>query len=125
MKILTMSLAAYGAAVALTLSPWGSSAQAQVHGVTVPAAHGDWTLGQREDWLSARIEQARADGNLTAAEYEHARADLAVLRADAAQMRASQAGELTPNQTRELEARLDTLSDHIHWANMAALERPW
>jgi hypothetical protein len=34
-------------------------------------------------------------------------------------------GELTANQTAELDTRLDTVAAKIHWANMSEHTHPW
>ncbi len=128
MKILTLSLMAYGAAVALSLSPINSArAQDAVPDATAGASvtHGDWTLKQREDWLSDRLDKSRADGSLDHAEFDHARQELNDLRHEEDHMRDHAHGQLTDNETADLEARLDAMAAKIHWANMATYTRPW
>lgn len=127
MKTLLLSLAAYGGAVALTLSPWSAANAQMVQTDPAPAtvAHGDWTLGQREDWLNSQLEKSVAAGSLDRGQFNSARLEMDQLRHDEAGMRQGADGQLTGNQTRELEARLDTMSDKIHWANMSAYKRPW
>jgi hypothetical protein len=101
MRILTLSFAAYGAAVALSFTPWSPShAQAETANpaaaAPIPAvAHGDWTLRQREDWHE---ENSIRDG-------AH--------------------GQLTDNQNSDLEGRLDAMAARIHWANMTTYAQPW
>jgi hypothetical protein len=40
-------------------------------------------------------------------------------------MKDHQHGELTDNQTAELEARLDDMASEIHWAHQEAFAKPW
>ena len=127
MKLLTLSLTAYGAAVLLSLSPW-SAAQAQTDGAPAAATaspHGDWTLREREQWLNDRIGKSRDNGSLDRVEYDHARHNLDELRQAEDRMRDSQHGQLTDNQTADLDSQLDSLAAKIHWANASAFQRPW
>jgi hypothetical protein len=126
MRILTISLAAYGAAMALSLSPWGGAANAQTDMTPTPAvSHGDWTLREREDWLNDRLDKSRVDGSLDRIEFDRAKHDLNDLRHEEDRMRDDKHGQLTDNETANLEARLDDMAAKIHWANMAAYTRPW
>jgi hypothetical protein len=131
MKLLTLSLTAYGAAIALSLSPTSHArAQDAIPPDTAPmagasATHGDWTLRQREDWLSDRLDKSRADGSLDHSEYDRARQELNDLRHEESHMRDGAHGQLTDNETADLEARLDAMAAKIHWANMATYTRPW
>ena len=125
MKILTVSLAAYGAAMLLSLSPYGA-ANAQGEMTPTPAvAHGDWTLRQRETWLNDRLDKSRDNGAIDRASYEQAKADMGNLRHQEDGMRDSAHGQLTDNQTADLETRLDAMAASIHWANMTTFTRPW
>ena len=124
MKILTASLLAYGAAVTLSLSPLGH-AGAQPDTAAVSSAHGDWTLREREKWVSNRIDKSRDDGALDRTEYDRARHSLDDLRRAEDEMRDHQHGQLTDNQTADLEARLDAMADQIHWAHQEAFVKPW
>jgi hypothetical protein len=127
MKLLTTSLAAYGGAILLSLSPW-SAASAQSDMAPAPtaaSAHGDWTLRQREDWLSDKLEKSRGDGSLDRIEYDRAHRELSDLRHEEGALRDSAHGQLTDNQTADLEARLDTMAAKIKWANDSAYARPW
>jgi hypothetical protein len=127
MKLITASLAAYGGAILLSLSPW-STASAQTEMTPAPTAavaHGDWTLRQREDWLNDRLEKSRNDGTLERGESDRARRDMSDLRHEEDRLRASAHGQLTDNQTADLEARLDTMAAKIKWANAAAYAQPW
>jgi len=36
-----------------------------------------------------------------------------------------QHGQLTDNQTADLESRLDAMADQIHWAHQEAFAKPW
>jgi hypothetical protein len=125
MKILTVSLAAYGAAMLLSLSPHGA-ANAQSEMAPTPAvAHGDWTLRQRESWLNDRLDKSRDDGAIDHASYDQAKLDMGELRRQEDAMRDAAHGQLTDNQNADLETRLDAMAAKIHWANMATYTRPW
>ena len=127
MNLLTVSIAGYVAAMTLSLSPW-SHANAQTDPEAAPAvsaSHGDWTLRQREDWLSDRLEKSRDDGSLDHHEYEPASMALSDLRHEETRMRDQAQGQLTDNQTADLEARLDDMAAKIHWAHVNSFTRPW
>jgi len=134
MKALCISLFAFGAAAALGVSPWGA-AKAQADPALAPppavtaappaAAQGDWTLRQREDWLSDQLKSSLANGAVDKAEFNRARLEMDHLRQEESRMRHDGKGDLTDNQTSDLEARLDTMADKIHWANTYAYKRPW
>jgi hypothetical protein len=124
MKLLTLSLIAYAGAVALTLSPLGHL-QAQPDTAAVSATHGDWTLHEREKWISDRIDRSRDDGALDRVEYDRARHSLDDLLRQEGEMKDHQQGDLTDNQTAELESRLDAMASEIHWAHQEAFEKPW
>jgi len=125
MKILAISLAAYGAAMLLSLSPYGP-ADAQSEMTPTPAvAHGDWTLRQRENWLNDRLDKSRDDGTIDRASYDQAKLDMGNLRQQEDGMRDAAHGQLTDNQTADMETRLDAMAAKIHWANMATFSRPW
>jgi len=123
MKLLTLSLIAYGGAVALTLSPL-THLNAQ-DAVAESPTHGDWTLRERERWLSDRIDKSRDDGALDRVEYDRARHSLDDLRREEDRMKDHQHGELTDNETGDLEGRLDAMASEIRWAHQAAFEKPW
>jgi hypothetical protein len=123
MKLLTLSLIAYGGAVALTLSPL-THLNAQ-DAVAESPTHGNWTLLDRERWLSDRIDKSRDDGALDRVEYDNVRHSLDDLRREENRMKDHQHGELTDNETAELEARLDSMASEIHWAHQETFEKPW
>jgi hypothetical protein len=125
MKLLTLSLIAYGGAVALTLSPLTHLEARTDTAVAESPTHGDWTLRERERWLSDRIDRSRDDGALDRVEYDRARHALDDLRREEDRMKDHQHGELTDNQTAELEARLDDMASEIHWAHQEAFAKPW
>ncbi|MDB5483272.1 MAG: hypothetical protein JWO83_4325 [Caulobacteraceae bacterium] len=126
MKLLTLSLLAYGGAMALSLSPLGPvDAQPDTASAVVSPTHGDWTLREREKWLSDRIDKSRDDGSLDRVEYDRARHSLDDLRQEEDRMKDHQHGELTDNQTQDLEARLDAMAAEIHWAHQQAFAKPW
>lgn len=130
MNILTVSLMACGAATALSLSPLSPARAQDTHDIasappTAAASHGDWTLRQREDWLNDRLEKSRVDASLDRTEYHRVHDDLTDLRHEEDHMRGAAHGQLTDNQTADLEGRLDAIAAKIHWANTVAYSRPW
>ncbi len=126
MNTLTVTLAAYAATVAFSLSPWGEArAQMDTAPVEAGATHGDWTLRQREDWLNDRLDKSRANGTLDREQFDMAKHEMADLRREETMLRDHAHGQLTDNQTADLEERLDTMAAKIHWANEAAYTRPW
>ena len=112
MRLLTISLTAYGAAIALSLSPWSQAdaqdAPSEVAATPAPA-HGDWTLRQREEWLNDRLDKSRDNGALDQMEYDRAKHSMDALRGDEDRMRDEQHGQLTDNENADLEARLARL----------------
>jgi len=129
MKIQTHARIGCAAAALLTLSSW-NVAHAQNAIVVAPAlapavAHADWTLRQRQDWLNHKLETAVADGAMTDSSFNQARLEMRNLANEESRMRHDASGQLTPNQTSELEARLDIVSAKIRWANMTNEKRPW
>lgn len=128
MNALRLTFVALGGAAALGFAPL-SAANAQMDPVAAPAPaaaeHGDWTLRQREDWLSERLKQSLDNGALDKAEFNRARLEMDHLRQEESRMRHDGKGELTDNQTDELKTRLDAMSDKIHWANTSVYKRPW
>jgi len=91
----------------------------------VGGGHGDWTLKQREDWLTSRLEKAAADGSLDRHEYERVNHDLASIHADEDQLRDRHEGQLTDTETAALEVRLDGVAGQIHWLRENSFQRPW
>jgi phosphoglycerate-specific signal transduction histidine kinase len=87
--------------------------------------HGDWTLKQRENWLYSRLDKARDDGAIDGQEQRRVRGDLSSIRDDERRMREHHDGQLTDNETAELEARLDGVASQIHWLHEDAFKRPW
>ena len=124
MRAVLLSIAAFGGAAVLSLSQI-TAADAQMTAAPAVATQGDWTLGQREDWLGAQLKDSVASGALDKAGFNQAQLEMDHLRQEESRMRHDGGGQLTDNQTSELEARLDTMSDKIHWANMGAYKRPW
>jgi hypothetical protein len=122
-KILNMSLVIGGVtALIAATAPMPSPAHAQD---TEAAGHRDWTLQQREDWLTDRVVSSRDNGALDHSEYNRARDAVSDIRHEEDGMRDRQGGQLTPNQTADLEARLDEVARRIHWANEANATLPW
>jgi hypothetical protein len=128
MKIVTVTLAGCGGAILLALSTFGTASAQTDMPAAMPAVsptHGDWTLRQREDWLNGQLEKARDDRSLTKADFNSARLEMRDLGREESRMRHDGHGELTDNQTAELDTRLDTVAAKIRWANMSEHTRPW
>ncbi|MEI9964812.1 MAG: hypothetical protein WDM92_08945 [Caulobacteraceae bacterium] len=124
MKSLLPLLAAGPAAALLALaSPMAVQAQP-----AAPAAdagpHGDWTLKEREDWLFDRLNRSRDDGSLDHHEYDRVHDQIDTIKDDEQHMRDHHDGQLTDNETHDLEARLDDVADHIQWLHQDAFRRP-
>jgi hypothetical protein len=123
MKMLTFALAASSAL--MLFAPLGGASAQSVMTPAPVVAHGDWTLHQRQEWLNGQLEKSVADGSLTKASFNQARLEMRNLANEESRMRHDASGQLTGNQTTELNARLDTIAAKIHWANMEAHTRPW
>jgi len=106
-------------------SPIAAQAQSVDASAVVGGGHGDWTLKQREDWLTSRLEKAAADGSLDRHEYERVNHDLASIHADEDQLRDRHEGQLTDTETAALEVRLDGVAGQIHWLRENSFQRPW
>ena len=87
--------------------------------------HGDWTLKQREDWLYDRLSKASDDGSLDHHEYERVRHELADIRSNEDDLRGHHDGQLTDNETAQLESRLDGVANQIHWLHDNNFRKPW
>ena len=101
-----------------------------VHAQAVDASasvgdHGNWTLKERENWLYSRLDKARDDGSIDHHEFERVRHDLSSIRDDEDRLRGAHDGQLTDNETAELEARLDGVANQIHWLHEESFQRPW
>lgn len=125
MNIVTLTLAGCGGAILLGLSTFGTAGAQTDMPVAVAATHGDWTLRQREDWLNGQLEKARDDRSLDKAGFNSARLEMRDLNREESRMRHDAHGQLTENQTAELDARLDTVAAKIHWANSSEHTHPW
>jgi hypothetical protein len=132
---MTRTILLAGAALALSLP---MVVRAQPEGAAYPPSstaglppagvreHGDYTLKQREDWLSDRIDKAHDDGSLDGREADRVHRELDRIRHDEDRYRDHHdGGQLTDNETAELEARLDQLADRIHWLHENNFQRPW
>ena len=71
MRAVLLSIAAFGGAAVLSLSPI-TAADAQMTAAPAVATQGDWTLGQREDWLGAQLKDSVASGALDKAGFNQA-----------------------------------------------------
>jgi hypothetical protein len=101
-----------------------------VHAQSVDASatigdHGNWTLKERENWLDSRLDKARDDGSIDRHEFERVRHDLSSIRDDEDRLRGAHDGQLTDNETADLEARLDGVAGQIHWLHEESFRRPW
>ncbi len=126
----TSILAAAGAAALLVSAP-AAFAQTEttttttVYTAAVSEGHGDWTLKRREDWLNDRINKAHDAKELDGREADRAHHELSRIRDEENHMRDHHDGQLTDNETQDLEARLDQMATQIHWAHENAYSAPW
>jgi hypothetical protein len=123
-KIAGVSFLAAGAAALFALTPM-TAGYAQDEAPAVAADHGNWTLKERENWLHSRLDKARDDGSLDHHEYNRVKHDLDAIHDNEEAMRDHHDGQLTDNQTADLEARLDDVASKIHWLHENSFERPW
>jgi len=124
MKTIAISLLAGGAAALFALTPL-AAVQAQDESPAVGAEHGNWTLKEREDWLHSRLDKARDDGSVDHHEYDRVKSDLKRIHETEEAMRDRHDGQLTDNQTTDLEAQLDDVASKIHWLHENSFKRPW
>jgi hypothetical protein len=126
MKTLTLSVLAGGA---LALSCLAPMAVVRAQDEPPPAAHspdqGNWTLRQREDWLTSHLDQVRDDGSIDHHEYDRVKHEINDIHHDEDQMRHHQDGQLTDNETADLEGRLDHVAHQIHWLHEHSFTPPW
>ena len=101
MKSILLSCVALGGAAALSLSPL-AAANAQMTDGPAVATQGDWTLGQREDWLGDQLKASVASGALDRAAFNQAQLEMDHLRQEESRMRHDGGGQLTGNQTSDL-----------------------
>jgi hypothetical protein len=119
-------LMASGAAALLSLAPL-TAALAHQDDLPGGAAHqsGNWTLKQREEWLASRIDKAHDEHDIDGHEADRVNHELDRIRHDEDKMRDHHDGQLTDNETADLEARLDDLAAKVHWLHENAFQRPW
>jgi hypothetical protein len=123
-RVVGVSLLAGGAAALVALTPL-TAARAQDAPPAVVAQHGNWTLKEREEWLQNRLDTARHEGSLDRHEYKRVKQELHGIHEDEETMRDHHDGQLTDNQTADLEARLDDVGAKIHWLRENSFQRPW
>jgi hypothetical protein len=123
MKISILPLLVGGVAALFVATPLAIAQP--VDTTAVVRDHGNWTLRQREDWLRERLDSSRRDGLIDEVEFDRVRHEVHDIRADEDRMRDHHDGQLTDNETRMLEARLDTVADRIHWLRQNNFSRPW
>ena len=123
MKPFFLASAAASALLVLAAAPT-VHAQAVDTSATI-GDHGNWTLKQREEWLTNRLDKATADGALDHHEFERVHHELSRIRDDEDRLRDAHDGQLTDNETADLEARLDSVANQIHWLHEESFQRPW
>lgn len=125
----TSILMSAAAAAFLAFAPASFAQDEPPPGGPPPAAAapdaGNWTLKQREDWLSSRIDKAHDDGDIDGHEADRVHHELDRIKDDENRMRDHHDGQLTDDETTELEARLDQMASQIHWLHEHAFQRPW
>jgi hypothetical protein len=123
MKTLILSLLAGGAAALASTAP--VTAIAQDEPPAAAADHGNWTLAEREKWLDSRLDKARDDGSIDHHEFERVKHELHDIHENEDRMRDHHDGQLTDNETADLESRLDAVAAQIHWLHEHSFTRPW
>jgi hypothetical protein len=116
------------AATALLAAAPAAFAQRETTTTVYPAAvsdSGNWTLKRREDWLNEHINKAHDIKDIDDREADRAHHMLDRIRDDENKMRGHHDGQLTDNETTDLEARLDQMAAGIHAAQVDAFRRPW
>lgn len=88
-------------------------------------AQPSWDLAHREYWVQDRIEHGRKDGGLDAGEAQRAEDALHKIQHDEAFDARTNNGKLSEKDRATIEARLDDLSDHLHWLKSDSTKRPW
>ncbi|MHB8285922.1 MAG: hypothetical protein ACYDD1_14765 [Caulobacteraceae bacterium] len=124
----TLPLLAAAASALLAFAPLGAAfaQDAAPPPAGVASASGDWTLKQREDWLDSRIDKARDDKSIDHHEADRVHHELDSIKHDEHGFRdRHDGGQLTDNETQELEARLDQLAATVHWLHENSFQRPW
>jgi hypothetical protein len=125
MKRVVVPLVAIPAA-ALLVTAASIPVSAQPAGYNVSdTRHGDWTLKEREDWLSDRLDKARDDGSVGHHEYDRVHSQISGIKDMENSMRGHHHGQLTDDETQMLEAQLNDVADHIQWLHENAFQRPW
>ena len=122
MRPIARLLAAAPAAAVLALAPCAVMAQSQPDSSSA-SAH--WTLKEREHWLYDRLHKAKDDGSINGHEYDRVHDQIDRVKDDEGRMRDHQSGQLTDDQTQQIEARLDDVADHIQLLHENAFQRPW
>ncbi len=126
----TTILLAAGAAALLACAPAAFAqdvgpASAAPPSTAVIGGSGNWTLKQREEWVDSHINKAHDEKDIDGREADRAHHALNMIRDDENRMRDHHDGQLTDNETAELEARLDQMASDIHWLHENAFQRPW
>ncbi len=124
MRTFAVSLLAGGAAALFALTPL-AAVQAQDEPSAVGAEHGNWTLKEREDWLHSHLDKARDEGSVNSHVYDRVKDELGHIHDAEEAMRDHHDGQLTDNQTADLEARLDDVASKIHSLHENSFKRPW
>jgi hypothetical protein len=83
-----------------------------------------WTLDQREQWLSGRIEHGLDEHHLSGREVERGRQELTAIRAEQAHMLARDGGALSETDHSYLAHRLDELNTTLKWEGQNP-KAPW
>jgi hypothetical protein len=96
-----------------------------VYPATAGAERGNWTLKRRENWLNDKINQAHDEHAIGNQEADRAHHMLDRLRDDENHMRDHHDGQLTDNETVNLESRLDSLTAEIQQMHENSWQRPW
>jgi hypothetical protein len=104
----TLTAMALCAATLMSVTPIALAARAQ---------DGQWSLERRESWMQEKLDRAAANGDLTDHDAKRAQKMLGGIMDRQAHLVSADGGELRPSDRRELEERLDSLNDTLHWAH--------
>jgi hypothetical protein len=124
-KIFSLSLVGATAVGLFAIAPLTAASAQDVDASATVSDHGNWTLKERETWLHDRLDKSKDSGAISHEEFDRVSNELSDIRRDEGMMRDHGDGQLTDNQTTDLEARLDIVADKIHWAHEESFSKPW
>jgi len=91
----------------------------------VATDHASWTLKQREEWLSSRLDKARDDNSLDRHEYDRVKHELHAIHENEERLRDHHDGQLTDTETADLEGRWTRWPRRSTGCTKNSFVRPW